>query len=54
MLTWITENLSSIVVVAIVLFLMGLALRKIIRDKKSGKGTCGGNCSACGGCSHCK
>ena len=34
----------------IVLCCVGLAVRSIIRDKKKGKASCGGDCSRCRGC----
>ncbi|MCM1523646.1 MAG: FeoB-associated Cys-rich membrane protein [Ruminococcus sp.] len=36
-------------IVAAVLFMAG---RQIYADKKSGKSSCGGNCSCCAGCCH--
>ena len=50
MLTWIQSNLASIIVVAVVLVLLALALRKVIADKKSGKGCPYGGSGSKGGC----
>ena len=47
MLNWITENLSTIIV-SLVLVLIGAAIiRKLVRDKKKGKSSCGCNCAHC-------
>ena len=43
-------SMGTVVVGAIVVAIAGLAIRSIVKDKKSGKG-CNGNCGSCGG--HC-
>ena len=45
-MTWLKSNLSTIVI-------MGLIIRSMVRDKKNGKSSCGGNCGGCSGCSAC-
>ena len=46
-LDWITHNLST-VLLALGLFCICFAIvRKMIRDKKQGKSSCGCGCSAC-------
>ena len=50
---WVTGkeySMGTVVVGAIVVAIAGLAIRSIVKDKKSGKG-CNGNCGSCGG--HC-
>ena len=47
MLQFIQENLATVVVLLVVAFLVILAVRKIVKDKKSGVGACGNNCSEC-------
>ena len=47
MLVWITDNLITIVTIAILLGLVSLAVLSLLRDKKSGIGTCGGKCNSC-------
>ena len=42
--------MGTVVVGAIVVVIAGLAVRSIVKDKKSVKG-CNGNCGSCGG--HC-
>lgn len=47
MLDWITENLSTIVVSLILLLVVAAIIRKLVRDKKKGKSSCGCNCAHC-------
>ena len=52
MIAWITENAATILGIAAVLLLVGVALFSILRDRKNAKGECTGNCATCGmGCS---
>ena len=41
-------NLSTALVLSIVISCVVLAIRSLINDKKNGKLTCGGNCGRCG------
>ena len=50
-MTWLAANLSTIIITLVVI--VGLILRSMVRDKKNGKSSCGGNCGSCGGCSAC-
>ena len=53
MLNWLTANLSTIIVSAILLAIVILISTHLIRQKKAGKNSCGGNCAHCamhGGC----
>ena len=57
MLTWLSANLINIALILVIALVVGLLLRSMIRDKKAGKSSCGGNCAdcgACGGCASCK
>ena len=47
MLEFLQNNLSTIVIIAAVILCLFLAVRKIIKDKKSGKCSCGENCTEC-------
>ena len=47
MLDWITENLSTIVVSLILVLIVAVIIRKLVRDKKKGKSSCGCNCAHC-------
>ncbi|MBO7728010.1 MAG: FeoB-associated Cys-rich membrane protein [Oscillospiraceae bacterium] len=50
MLTWIFDNLINITLIAVIALITGLLIRSMIRDKKAGKHSCGGNCASCGAC----
>ena len=53
MFAWFSANLINIVLVAVLVLLTGLLVRIMLRDRKAGKSSCGGNCSACGVCGAC-
>ena len=42
--------MGTVVVGAILLLIVVLIVRNIVKDKKSGKSSCGGDCSHCRGC----
>ena len=51
MLTWLSNNLINILIIAVIVLVVGWIIRGMIRDKKAGKSCCGCNCAACGACS---
>lgn len=51
MLYWLQANLASIAVALVLLCVTALIIRKMIRDKKAGRHSCGGSCG--GGCGSC-
>ena len=54
MLEFLQNNWGSFAVGAVVLAVFVLIVMKLVRDKKAGRYTCGGNCGSCGACSgHC-
>ena len=53
MLAWFSANLINIVLAAVIVAAVFLLIRGMVRDKKAGKSSCGGNCAACGMCSAC-
>ena len=55
MLTWLSANLATILISAVLLAVVISIIRYLIRQKKQGKSTCGGSCGGgCAGCSgHC-
>ena len=53
MFSWLSANLINIVLVAVIALITGLLIRSMVRDKKAGKSSCGGNCASCGACSGC-
>ena len=53
MFQWIAENALTVIVIAAVLVIAGAAVFSLVKDKKSKKGCCTGNCATCCmGCSH--
>lgn len=42
--------MGTVVVLVILGAIVALVIRSMIKDKKSGKGSCGGDCSRCKGC----
>lgn len=52
MISWLSANIGTILVLAIVVAIAAGAVFVIRKDKKNGKSSCGGNCAACGGCCH--
>ncbi len=54
MLTWLTANLGTIVVTLLLIAAVAGIVRSLIRDKRQGKPSCGGNCGHCGMCASCR
>ena len=50
MLTWLSANLVNIALVALITLIVAFLIRGMIRDRKAGKCSCGGNCENCGAC----
>ena len=53
MSAWLSANLINIILIAVLALVVGLLIRGMIRDRKAGKSSCGGNCAACGACGGC-
>lgn len=53
MLAWLSANLVNIALIAVLALVVGWLIRGMIRDKKAGKSSCGGNCASCGACAGC-
>lgn len=51
MIAFLKANYLTIIVLAFIVLCVVLIIRKMIKDKKSGKCSCGCDCSTCGGCS---
>lgn len=47
-------NLSTLIVLAVVIAIVYLATHSIYKDKKAGRSLCGGNCGHCGCGSSCE
>ncbi len=54
MFAWIVDNLATVGVCAVLVAVMAAIIVKLIKDKKAGKSSCGGNCAACPMCCGCK
>ncbi len=42
--------MADVIIIAVLALVVGLIVRGMIRDKKAGKSSCGGNCGDCGLC----
>lgn len=47
MLAWISENIATIIVCAVLIAIVALIIVRLIRNKKQGKTSCGCGCSNC-------
>ncbi len=47
MFKWIAENISTILVFAVLLLIAVLIIRSLVRNKRQGKSSCGCNCAHC-------
>ncbi|MDY6314861.1 MAG: FeoB-associated Cys-rich membrane protein [Clostridia bacterium] len=47
MFAWIVENLATIIVMSVLILITALIIAHMIRSKKNGKSSCGGNCGGC-------
>ncbi|MDO4563744.1 MAG: FeoB-associated Cys-rich membrane protein [Clostridia bacterium] len=47
MLSYLAENISTVVIAALLIFAVACAIRKMINNKKQGKSSCGCGCSDC-------
>ena len=54
MLAWISANLASIVLTAVIVLIVGLLIFVMVRDKKAGKSSCGVSCASCASCGGCR
>ena len=53
-MTWLMANGGTIIVLAVLIFIVALIVRKLHTDKKKGIHSCGGHCGGgCPGCSSC-
>ena len=54
MLTWLSVNLGTIVVSIILIAVVAAIVRKLVKDKRAGISSCGGNCAHCNMCAACR
>ena len=53
MLQWISANIGTILISLVLLAVVALIIRSMMRDKKQGRSSCGGNCAGCAACGAC-
>lgn len=46
-MTWLIDNLATIIVSALLVLAMSAVVYKMIKDRKNGKGGCGCGCEGC-------
>ncbi len=46
-MNWFAENIGTLAVAAVLIAVCVLAVRKLIRDKKKGRSSCGCGCASC-------
>lgn len=47
MIAFLKANLWTIIIVLILVFIVVLIIRSLIKNRKNGIGSCGGDCSRC-------
>ena len=47
MAAWFGANIGNIIVILILAAVIALSIRSIIKDKRSGTGSCGNGCAHC-------
>ncbi|MBQ3968344.1 MAG: FeoB-associated Cys-rich membrane protein [Lachnospiraceae bacterium] len=53
MLEWISENIGTIFISLLLILMVTGIIRTLIKDKKQGRSSCGGNCAHCKMCAAC-
>ena len=53
MIIWLTQNIGTIIILLVLTAVVTGIVLGMIKDKKQGKSTCGGNCANCKMCSGC-
>ena len=54
MLSWLAQNLSTVIVCLVLALILTLIIVKLVKDKKKGKSSCGGNCVHCAMAGSCR
>lgn len=47
MLSWITENLATVLISTALLAIVALIIISVVKNKRKGKSSCGCGCSSC-------
>ena len=50
MISWLTENIGTIVIVAVLVLIVAGIIRSLIKNKGNGCSSCGGDCCNCKKC----
>ena len=53
MLTWLSQNIGTILICAAIIAVFALLIRSLIRDRKKGKSSCCGGCAGCPNACYC-
>lgn len=54
MMAWLIQNIGTIVITLLLIVIVAGIISRLIKDKKQGKSSCGGNCAHCGMCENCR
>lgn len=54
MFAWLSENLATIIICAVLLAVVIAICVHLVRQKKQGKSPCGCGCESCGSCGQCR
>ncbi|MCR4604772.1 MAG: FeoB-associated Cys-rich membrane protein [Eubacterium sp.] len=54
MMEWIMNNIGTIVITMLLIVVVALIVHSMLKDKKQGKSSCGGNCAHCKMCASCR
>lgn len=47
MFSWLADNISTVIVCAVLVLTVALIVKSMIKNKKQGKSSCGCGCSSC-------
>ncbi len=50
MFAWLAANFGWLLVLAALVGIVTLIVVRMIKDRRAGKSSCGGNCAGCAGC----
>ncbi|MBR4168205.1 MAG: FeoB-associated Cys-rich membrane protein [Lachnospiraceae bacterium] len=54
MMAWLIQNIGTIVITLLLIVIVAGIISRLIKDKKQGKSSCGGNCAHCRMCENCR
>lgn len=47
MFAWLAQNISTIIVAAVLILIVALIVKYLIKNKRQGKSSCGAGCAHC-------